>query len=479
MVKYEAVIGLEIHMQINTKRKAFCDCKTDFGELQNSNICPVCTGQPGALPVLNNEFVKKAILFSKAIDCDINLESTFDRKNYFYPDLPKGYQITQFFKPIGENGQIMVHNDKGDEKTVTIERVHMEEDTGKSFHRDDVTLLNFNRCGVPLIEVVSNPDLRTGKEAYEYFKKIYMIAVKYLGICNGNMENGNLRCDANVSIRPVGSKELFTKTEVKNVNSFSFIQKAIDYEIERQTALVISGGEVKEETRLWNSKLKQTEMMRKKAGRNDYRYFNEPDLAPLRINQTMVNSTTESMPELPDARYHRLKEKYGINEELLELMIGYPKVSDYFEESVKEYEKGTKKIASWISSELLRLEDKEKLENATITPKMIAELVSLIDDKKINQSQAKEIIEIMHKKELTASEVVKSDSRFQAMDSSLLESIVDQVINENTKQLEAYLAGKEQLYGFFVGQTMKISKGKADPGEVNRLLKTKLSDLKK
>ncbi len=477
--KYEAVVGLEIHIQLNTKRKAFCNCSTNYNDSANSNICPVCTGQPGALPVLNREVVKKAVMLSKAINGEINLESTFDRKNYFYPDMPKNYQITQFFKPVSENGHILVKSDDDSLRQIGIERVHIEEDTGKSLHMEKNTYLNYNRAGIPLIEIVSKPEMRSGKEAADYFRKIYLIAVNYLGICTGNMEEGNLRCDANVSIRPVGSKELFTKTEVKNVNSFSFIQKAIEHEIERQIEIVESGGMVEAETRLWNAKSGKTELMRKKHGRNDYRYFNEPDLGPLCITDSFVNEIRTLIPELPDEKYIRLKENYDLNDEILSLFIGYPVVADYYEKAVGFAPELAKKIGAWMSSELLRLEDKEHIEKAVIAPEMLAELVSMVESKKINQAQGKEIIEIMHKENRKASEIAALDPRFQAIDSGEIETFVDDAINSNPKELEAYLNGKETLFGFFVGQVMKKSKGKADPATVNNLLKEKLANRNK
>lgn len=479
MTTYEAVIGLEIHIQIDTKSKAFCRCSTNYGDRQNTNICPVCTGQPGALPVLNSEFIKKAVLFSSAVNCNINLDSTFDRKNYFYPDMPKNYQITQFFKPVAEEGYLEITGSDGQPRKIGIERVHMEEDTGKSLHMGSRTLLNFNRAGLPLIEVVSRPDMKSGAEASEYFKKIYLIAVKYLGICKGNMEEGNLRCDANVSIRPLGSTELFTKAEVKNVNSFSFIQKAIDYEIERQITLVSGGGEVEAETRLWNVKLKQTETMRKKYGRNDYRYFNEPDLGPLRITEDFVKKIKSSLPELPDIRLKKLKEKYGLHAETLELFVNYPYVAAYFEEAAKHYPAGAQKISAWITGELLRLQDKEQIDTAVIKPQMLAELVMMLENKRLTPVQAKDILEIMHKEGKTASAIAEADPRFGKADEINIEDIVKQTLNENSEQLKKYLEGKESLAGFFVGQAVKKSKGMADPALVNEILKKELTNLKK
>ncbi len=476
--KYEAVIGLEIHIQLNTKTKAFCRCSTNYKDLPNTNICPVCTGQPGALPVFNKEVINKALQFSLALNSDINLTSTFDRKNYFYPDMPKNYQITQFFTPIAENGYVIVTSENNERKKVGIERVHMEEDTAKSIHLDDDTLINFNRAGIPLIEVVSRPDMRSGKEAADYFKKIYLSAVKYLGICNGIMEEGNLRCDANVSIRPKGSTELFTKAEVKNVNSFSFIQKAIEYEIQRQIELVESGGKVEPETRLWNSKAKKTETMRKKGGLTDYRYFNEPDLGILEIKQELVDEIKSSLPEMPDAKEERFFKDYDLNAELVEFFINYPQVADYFEKSAKIYMKGNKKIASWITSELLNIHDKEKMETLHFTPEMMAELVKMIDERRITQVQAKEVLAISFEEKKSPAEVVEQNSKFAKPKDLDLDSLLKEVLKENESHLERYLAGKEALFGFFVGQMMKKTKGQADPVEINKILKKELTKLK-
>ncbi len=479
MTHYEAVIGLEIHIQINSARKAFCSCSTAQSIEPNTNICPVCTGQPGALPVLNDGFLHRAILFASAIESKINLESTFDRKNYFYPDMPKNYQITQFFKPIGEAGVIRITGDDGTVRPIRVERVHMEEDTAKSIHLGDKTMLNFNRAGVPLIEVVSHPDLRSGREANEYFKKIYDLAVVYLGICQGNMEEGNLRCDANVSIRQKGSDQLNTKAEVKNVNSFAFIQKAIDYEIERQIELVTQGGMVEPETRLWNAKLKRTETMRKKTTRNDYRYFNEPDLGPLRIPESLVTEIKAKVPELPDAKRERLTKQYGISGEQLDLFIGYPAVCNYFEKAVAAYLEGAPRIASWLSSELLRLADKEKLEASLVTPEALAQLVRFVDTKRLTGPQAKEVLEIMYKDGRMPEMIIASDSRFGVIDSSEVDTIIAEVLAASPSEVEKYLGGKENLFGFFVGQVMKRAKGKASPEQVNETLKKELTKLKK
>lgn len=474
MNNYEAVVGLEIHLQVDTAAKAFCSCPTTFGDRQNQNICPVCTGQPGALPALNREFMEKALLFSLALNCDINRDSTFDRKNYFYPDLTKGYQITQFFRPIGENGFVMVKDRDGNPKKIGLERIHMEEDTGKSFHKEGKTLLNYNRAGVPLCEVVSRPDIRTGDEAVQYLKKIYNIAVKYLKICDGNMEEGSLRCDANVSIRKKGETILNEKTEIKNVNSFSFIQKAIDFEIDRQIKLAEEGGSVEPETRLWNAKLKQTEVMRKKAGRNDYRYFNEPDLAPLRIDEDSISSFQKSLPELPDEKEVRVKKVYGLNDELMDLMISYPEVCDYFEKAVAKDISLSKKVAGWISGELLRFQNKENMAGSPVTPEMLFDLVAMIEKKRINQAQGKEVLETMYASGKTAFEIVENDPNFAQIDSSEIEAVIDDVISSNSNQYQAYKNGKKALFGFFMGQVMKKSGGKADPETVKSLLISKL-----
>ncbi len=479
MTRYEAVIGLEIHIQIKTAGKAFCRCASDYNAAPNSNICPVCTGAPGALPVLNDEFVKRAVAFCLALGAQVNLTSSFDRKNYFYPDMPKNYQITQFFTPIGAEGRLAVTGADGTERDIRIERIHMEEDTAKSAHMGERTLLNFNRAGLPLIEVVSHPDLKSGEEAAQYFKKIYDIAVKYLDICHGNMEEGNLRCDANVSIRPVGSTELFTKAEVKNVNSFAFIAKAIDYEIERQIAIVDGGGAVESETRLWHPKLKRTETMRKKSGRNDYRYFNEPDLGPLRITAEFVEKIRRTLPELPDAKRRRLREAYGLNSELLDLFVGYPAVCAYFERSAESYPAGGRTIASWIAGELLRVEDKDNFGKVKTPTEHIAALARLLDTKLITQPQAKLLFSLMRETRIDPRCIVQSYPQFQQMAGGESAALVTEVLDASPSEVEKYLGGKENLLGFFVGQVMKRSKGKADPAEVTEMIKKELTKRKK
>ncbi len=479
MAQYEAVIGLEIHIQIETATKAFCRCPSASDAPPNTLVCPVCTGAPGALPVLNEEFVRRAVAFCLAVGARVNLMSSFDRKNYFYPDMPKNYQITQFFTPIGEEGKLLVAGADGVERPVGIERIHMEEDTAKSAHLGERTLLNFNRAGVPLIEVVSHPDLRSGAEAAQYFKKIYDIAVRYLGICRGNMEEGNLRCDANISIRPVGSGELNTKTEVKNVNSFAFIAKAIDYEVERQIALVEGGGAVESETRLWNPRLKRTETMRKKSGRSDYRYFNEPDLGPLRLDPAFVAAVERTLPELPDAKRRRLRGIYGLNEELLDLFTGYPAVADYFDRAAASYPAGGRTIAALIAAELLRVEDKEHFEEVKMPPHHIAALARLLDGKKVTGPQAKELFVLMMETGNDPDEIIKDDPRFRPMEAAEVAAFVTAVLDENPDVVEKYLGGKENLLGFFVGQVMRRAKGAAPPSAVTEMVKKELTRRKK
>lgn len=479
MARYEAVIGLEIHIQIETASKAFCRCPSVYDAPPNSAICPVCTGAPGALPVLNEEFVRRAVAFCLAVGARVNLVSSFDRKNYFYPDMPKNYQITQFFTPLGEEGRLFVVGAGGVERPIRIERIHMEEDTAKSVHLGERTLLNFNRAGVPLIEVVSYPDLRSGAEAASYFKKIYDIAVKYLGICRGNMEEGNLRCDANISIRPVGSSELFTKTEVKNVNSFAFIAKAIDYEVERQIAVVEAGGTVESETRLWNPRRKQTETMRKKSGRNDYRYFNEPDLGPLRLTPEFVEKVRRELPELPDAKRRRLMETYRLNDELLELFVGYPAVCAYFERAAAAYPAGGRTVATLVAGELLRVEDKEHFDGVRMPPEHLAELARLMDSKRVTGPQAKELFVLMHKTGKNPTDLMASDSRFCQMTGDAVVALVREVIAENPEMVAKYCGGKENLLGFFVGQVMRRANGAANPVEVTEMVKKELTQQKK
>jgi len=440
MEEFEAVIGLEIHLQVNTKRKAFCDCFVSLDDKPNSNICPVCSGHPGTLPILNREFVNKAVLFSSAIDAEVNSVSTFDRKNYFYPDLPKGYQITQFFNPIGVNGRVPITY-RGETKYINIDRVQMEEDSGKSFHLKDRTMIDFNRAGVPLIEIVSKPEIKDGDEASEYFRRVRLIASEYLDVCDGNLENGNMRCDANVSIRRVGADVLNVKTEIKNVNSFAFLKKAIDYEVRRQIEIVESGRTVLPETRRWNSKLNRTELLRKKGGLKDYRYFNEPDLPVLKLDKKFISDVLKKLPELPDKKFKRFKNEYGLGEEHLQLFIRTPFLADFFEDCAKITGSNYPLIANLIAGELLRIGKKESVLNRTITPESFAELIEMIDVKKVSRNRAGELLEIMLDSNMRALEIVENRDVFKKLSLEQIESIIGEVIFEKTEEVSLYRSG--------------------------------------
>ena len=466
-MEFEAVIGLEVHAQLKTDTKMFCSCKTDFKDEPNTNTCPVCYGLPGALPVINKRAVEFAIKAGLAFNCKINLTSVFSRKNYFYPDLPKGYQITQYEIPICEGGEVKV--DEG--KSFRLERIHLEEDAAKSMHRGDRTLIDFNRSGIPLIEIVSKPDMRSGEDAYRYLVQLRAI-LRYLGICDGNMEEGSLRCDANISVRPKGQKELGTKTELKNLNSFRFVQKAIDYEIKRQIEVIKSGGRIVQETRLYDEKKNETRPMRSKEKAHDYRYFPEPDLKPLVITEEEIESIRKTMPELPLEKALRFVEEFGIKKEDAYFLTLEKSLADYFEKVAKE--SGNPKTASaLIQTELLRELNAEKkpIDQCELKPETLVKLIKLIDNKTISMKIAKDIFPEIYKTNKDPEVLVKEKGLVQITDESAIEEICKKVIDANPSQVEKYRGGKQGLFGFFVGQVMKETRGKANPQIVNRILK--------
>ncbi len=477
-MKYEVVIGLEVHAQLSTNSKIFCGCSTQFGSAPNSQVCPVCLGMPGVLPVLNKKVVKYAIKMGLATNSQINRLNTFARKNYFYPDLPKGYQISQFDEPICENGSIEIYVD-GEHKTIGITRIHMEEDAGKSVHDEsyvskDETLVDLNRCGVPLIEIVSEPDMRSAQEAAAYLSKIRQL-VRYLGVCDGNMDEGSLRCDANISLRPFGQEKLGVKAELKNMNSIRNVERALEYEIKRQQSVLEDGGTIIQETLLWDPVKNVAKSMRGKEDSHDYRYFPDPDLVPVKIDQLWLDEIHNSLPELPDKKSQRFVEQYLLPEYDAEVLTVTKDVADYYEATVKNVA-NTKLVSNWVMGEVMRLVNQQKLEisEINITPARLSDLLNAIENKHISGSAAKTVFEKMVESELSVEHIIEQEGLLQISDSSELEKLIDQVISENSQHVERYKNGEVKLIGFFVGSVMKASKGKADPKQTNVILRKKL-----
>ncbi len=475
-MKWEAVIGLEVHAQMLTTTKIFCGCSTTFGSEPNSQTCQICIGMPGVLPVLNKKALEFAIRTGLATNCTISGYSRFARKNYFYPDLPKGYQISQYEHPICERGHIEIMVD-GDVRRIGITRIHMEEDAGKNIHEGagGYSFVDLNRTGVPLMEIVSEPDIRSPKEAAEYMRKLRSI-VRYLGACDGNLEQGSLRCDANVSVRPVGQKELGTRAEVKNINSFRYVEKAIEYEIKRQIKLIEEGGKVIQETRLWDANKGITESMRSKEEAHDYRYFPDPDLVPIMTDRKWIDEIRESLPELPDAKRHRFVEACGLSENDADQLTAERSIAEWFESAVMAGGQ-PKAVSNWIMGDLMKLlnEENKSIEGCLIKPPQLAAMLKLIDQGLISGKIAKTVFDEMYKTGNDAAEIVKEKGLVQISDSSEIEKIVDQIIARSPKEVERFKAGDQKLIGFFVGQAMKASKGKANPQVLNELLKKKLS----
>jgi aspartyl-tRNA(Asn)/glutamyl-tRNA(Gln) amidotransferase subunit B len=476
-MKYEAVIGLEVHAQLQTNTKIFCGCETRFGEDANTRTCPVCIGMPGVLPVLNKKAIEFTVKTGLATHCTISPFSRFARKNYFYPDLPKGYQISQYELPVCEHGYVEIVVD-GNIKRVGITRIHLEEDAGKNLHQAEsgASLVDLNRAGTPLMEIVSEPDIRTPEEASEYLKKLRSI-LRYIEVSDADMEKGNFRCDANVSIRPAGSKELGTRAEIKNVNSFKFVQKAIEYEIKRQAQILDEGGRVVQETRLFDSTKGVTFSMRSKEEAHDYRYFPEPDLVPVVVSRNTVESIGKTIPELPDAKRERFVQEYGLPEYDADMLTQSRALAAYFEDAAKV--SGQPKVVSnWMMGELMRLLNAEgrEIEGCPIKPDRLAGMIKMISDGVISTKIAKTVFEEMYRTGKDAGAVVEEQGLVQVSDTGEIEKIITDVIKANAGQAADYKAGKEKLFGFFVGQVMKASRGKANPDLVNQLLKKKLSE---
>lgn len=476
MSNYETIIGLEVHAQLKTNSKMFCACSTLFGAEPNTNICPICTGQPGTLPVVNKSAIDMAIRAGVSCNCKINLRSEFSRKNYFYPDLPKGYQITQYELPICEHGKLQIYHD-GKEKEISITRMHLEEDAGKLTHdmgHEDKSHVDFNRCGVPLIEIVSGPDMRSPEEGIAYLKTLRNVLI-YLDVCDGNMQEGSFRCDANLSVRRFGAEKFGTRTELKNMNSFKAIEKALTYEVGRQIALLESGGAVRQETLLWDEKAGKTFSMRSKEESHDYRYFPEPDLEPLIVTEKWVSDIRAALPELANDKAKRFVETFGIPEYDAKVLTAEKALSEYYEEAVKIHN-SPKAISNWIMVELLAKlnNDEIQLSDCKIKPAHIAKLVKLIEAETISGKIAKDVFAEMYSTGTDPEKIVSDKGLVQVTDTKEIEEAIDKVIADNPGNVEKYKAGKVQLIGFFVGEVMKLTKGKASPKIVNEILRKKL-----
>lgn len=471
---FEVVIGLEVHTQLNTKSKIFCSCATSFGEKPNVNVCPTCLALPGALPVLNEEAVRKAVAFGKAVNATINKTSIFNRKNYFYPDLPKAYQISQFDVPIVEKGELFI-NINGENKRIGITRAHLEEDAGKNIHENSYSKVDLNRSGTPLLEIVSEPELRSSDEAVAYLKKLHSI-IRFLDISDANMQEGSFRCDANVSIRPKGDTKLYTRVEIKNLNSFRFIQKAIDYEVQRQSLAWEDGTydkEVVQETRLFNTTNLSTRSMRGKEDSAEYRYFPEPDLLPVVLSEDMLEI---KIPELPDEKKARYVRDFGIKESDAELLISSLEMSRFFESLIAR-KLNPKLCVSWLTTELMGLLKGELgIENSPINAQKLGDLITRIEDSTISGKAAKEVLAyVFENAEFSVDEAIDKLGLKQISDDGAIEQIADAILQKNADKVAEFKAGKDKLFGFFVGQVMKEGKGAFNPAKVNEILKAKLS----
>ena len=475
---YEPVIGLEVHAQLLTESKVFCRCSTRFGAEPNTQVCPVCLGMPGVLPVLNRRAVEFAVRMGLATHCRIASRSLFARKNYFYPDLPKGYQISQFEQPLCEDGYVEIRLD-GQSKRVGLIRIHLEEDAGKSVHaeayvREDETLVDLNRCGVPLIEIVSRPDLRSPREAAAFLTELRQI-VQYLGICDGNMEEGSLRCDANVSVRPVGEVRLGVKTELKNMNSIRGVEKALEFEVARQIEALESGGAIEQETLLWDADREVAVPMRSKEYSHDYRYFPEPDLLPLDLDPAWVAEIERTLPELPLARRQRFEREFGLPTKSAEVLTQTRALADYFE-AVVQAGADARSAANWVMGEVLRvLKEGEELERLRVTPEHLAELIQLVSEGRISGNVAKRVFGKMVATGKAPARIVEEEGLAQISDASELEAVVRKVLDEHPDEVARYLAGKEQVLGYLVGQVMRATRGQANPQKVNEILKAFLA----
>ena len=475
---WEVVIGLEIHTQLATRSKIFSGASTAYGAEPNTQACLVDLGYPGVLPVLNEEVVHMAAMFGLAVNARVAPRSVFARKNYFYPDLPKGYQISQYELPIVEHGELFIADAGGEEKRIGITRAHLEEDAGKSIHEglDQSSGIDLNRAGTPLLEIVSEPDMRSAKEAVAYMRKIHTI-VRYLGISDGNMQEGSFRCDANISVRPKGQDELGTRTELKNLNSFRFVEKAINFEIERQIEVIEDGGEVVQETRLYDSDKDETRPMRSKEEANDYRYFPDPDLLPVEISAEYIETVRQQLPELPDAKRRRFIDEYQLKADDAAILTNSRPVADFYEATVAASDAKPQLVANWVVGDLSGALNRDGLDitESKVSADALAGLLTRIEDNTISGKIAKQVFEAMWDGEGSADDVIEAKGLKQITDNSAIEAVVDKVIEANPGQVAEYKAGKDKLIGFFVGQVMKETRGQANPGQVNQILKDKLS----
>ncbi len=475
-MEFETVIGLEVHAQLATDTKIFCNCSTKFGQAPNSHACPVCLGLPGVLPVLNKKVVEYGMKMSLATSCAINKSCSFARKNYFYPDLPKGYQISQYAYPLAEHGYVFLEVD-GAQKKVGITRIHMEEDAGKLMHdeHNPVSYVDLNRAGVPLIEIVSEPDMRSPEEAADYLKRLHEILV-YLEICDGNMEEGSFRCDANVSIRPKGQEEFGTRAELKNMNSFRNVQRALEYEVKRQQYIVENGGQIVQETRLWDDAQGVTNPMRSKEEAHDYRYFPDPDLVPIMVDDAWIEAIRKELPELPRAKRERFVKEYQIPAYDAGVLTADKALSDYYEEVVRLCS-SPKAASNWVMGDVLRFlnEEKRDIRNCPIPAVSLAEMIRLIEDGTISGKMAKDIVVEMYKTGSDPKTIIAEKGMVQITDEGALIKTISAIIDANSNQVQDYRSGKDKLFGFFVGQVMKATQGKANPQVVNDLLKKMLA----
>ncbi len=476
---YEAVIGLEVHAQLLTNTKIFCGCSTKFGNEPNTNVCPVCLGHPGVLPVLNKKVVEFAVFLGLAANCTINKQSILARKNYFYPDLPKGYQISQYELPICENGYLEIIKNDGEKKKIGINRIHMEEDAGKSIHdQNSATLIDVNRCGVPLLEIVSEPDIRTPEEAYLYLVKMKQI-LQYLNICDGNMEEGSLRCDVNISVRPAGSYKFGTKTEIKNLNSFRNVERALEYEIKRQIDAIEDGEEIVQQTLIWNADLNEAFPIRSKEEAHDYRYFPDPDLIPIIVNEQWRNVLQSDIPELPDQKLERFVKSYSLPVYDAEVLTQSRDLADYYE-NVISITDDYKSASNWVMREVLGVINQKKIEikEFNIKPGQLGKLINLINNGKISSKIAKEIFSVMIEEQKDPEEIIIEKNLLQISDENEINKVIYAILEKSKDQVTSYLNGSEKVFGYFVGQIMKETKGKANPQMVNKLLKKRLDSLK-
>lgn len=472
MTEYEIVIGLETHIQLNTKTKIFCACKADsWDDEPNTNICPVCTGLPGVLPVLNKAVVEKGVLLSKAMQSDIRMRSFFDRKNYFYPDLPKGYQISQYDMSLASGGFLDVPIPEGYTRRVNIHKLHLEEDAGKTKNAGKLRLIDFNRCGVPLIEMVTGPDLRSANEAAQYLIRLRQL-LRWLGISEADMEKGHLRCDANVSIRPKGSTELFTKTEIKNVNSIDNVKNAIEHEVERQIREVEAGNRVQAWTLDWDEAKNELRKMRSKETEADYRYFREPDLLPVDLTEEWLNEILADFPELPLERKARFVEEYKIPEYDADILTGERNLSDYFETAVKLYGGDPKKVSNYLMNDIMRMlnESNKTAEQLQLTPTYLAEILKMVDAGQINTSTGKSLLDKVETSGKSPEKIVEEEGLGLVSDDSAIRVVAEKIVAANPKEVETFRAGKETLIGWFTGQVMREMRGKADPKLATRIL---------